>query len=274
MKELVTEGSEQNQALLEEFNRFIPALKELRDKNITVLYRPFHEMNGRHFWWGARSKADFKNLWRYTHNYFTNTHNLNNLLWVFGPVRSPHYDVTDYYPGDNYVDIIGSSLYTSKCDGSTPPRYDWINWDRNYAEFLQLSKPIVMSELGTFAHPDTCRTDNTRIINLIKKYPLVSYWVSFGYNYGLLAHDNPDTTTDDPFNDPWVMTLDEFDRPNPSPSSCMFDINQDGIVDIKDHRLLIPNYSLSQSDADINKDNQVNIFDHSLLASQPFQACN
>ena len=56
-------------------------LKLLRDADIPVLWRPFHEAAGGWFWWG-KDAASFKSLWIAMFNYFK-TEGLDNLIWVW-----------------------------------------------------------------------------------------------------------------------------------------------------------------------------------------------
>jgi mannan endo-1,4-beta-mannosidase len=83
-------------------------------------------------------------LWKLMYNRFTTYHKLNNLIWVWSPnIGNP---ISNYYPGDNYVDIVGLDGYT---DGQR-------NWDKNSSlqndidEILSRSKNRVISfaELG------------------------------------------------------------------------------------------------------------------------------
>src|SRR6185312_3406034 len=93
-------------------------LKQLQDAGVTVLWRPYHEMNGVWFWWGNRKGENGINkLWKMMYDRYTNYHHLNNLLWVWGanaPRDIPYdeaYDYKDFYPGANYVDILGADVY-------------------------------------------------------------------------------------------------------------------------------------------------------------------
>jgi mannan endo-1,4-beta-mannosidase len=43
-------------------------------------------------------------------NYFCHEKNLHNLLWVYAPDQGPP-NVTMYYPGDDYVDIVALDVY-------------------------------------------------------------------------------------------------------------------------------------------------------------------
>ncbi len=80
-------------------------LKLLQDADIPVLWRPLHEAAGGWFWWGTDAEA-FKALWKYMFNYLK-AEGINNLIWVWTSQTGDD----SWYPGDEYVDIIGRDLY-------------------------------------------------------------------------------------------------------------------------------------------------------------------
>ena len=105
---LLTEGSDEYKVMTASWDRAARALQELRDADIPVLWRPFHEFDGQWFWWGKGGKENFIRLWKLMYDKFTGEYGLNNLIWVLGysgEVRS------GWYPGDDCVDIIGSDTY-------------------------------------------------------------------------------------------------------------------------------------------------------------------
>lgn len=94
---------------------FISKLTSNDGKLIPIIFRPWHEMYGDWFWWGARtcSKDDYKKLFRYTVRYLREEKKLNNLLIAFSPDAGT-FSLEKYlsrYPGDNYVDILGLDNY-------------------------------------------------------------------------------------------------------------------------------------------------------------------
>ena len=105
---LLTEGTDEYKVMMSSWDRAAKALQELRDADIPVLWRPFHEFDGQWFWWGKGGKENFIRLWQLMYDKFTREYGLNNLIWVLGysgEVKS------GWYPGDDYVDIIGSDTY-------------------------------------------------------------------------------------------------------------------------------------------------------------------
>lgn len=90
-------------------------LKNMQDKGLAVLWRPLHEAAGNYdfswgkawFWWGNSGPEPMKWLWKYMFDRF-HSKGINNLIWVW--TSTGNID-TNWYPGDDYVDIIGVDYY-------------------------------------------------------------------------------------------------------------------------------------------------------------------
>ncbi|MGQ8335521.1 glycosyl hydrolase [Sunxiuqinia sp. A32] len=116
--ELVTEGTELNNQWKHQMDGVAKYLKQLKDANVPVLWRPYHEMNGVWFWWCNKPGDNgFKKLWIMTYDYLTEHHELNNLLWVWntnaprnipGDEAGPY---KDFFPGVEYVDVLAADVY-------------------------------------------------------------------------------------------------------------------------------------------------------------------
>lgn len=87
--------------------------KALDEKEIPILFRPWHEANGGWMWWGRIIDAKtYVELYRQTREYLENA-GVHNLIYVYAPV-GPIADEKEYlerYPGDAYVDILGLDQY-------------------------------------------------------------------------------------------------------------------------------------------------------------------
>lgn len=83
-------------------------LKRLENAGVPVLWRPLHEASGGWFWWGAKGADAYKKLWRYLYKQLTDVYKCNNLIWVYNGQSA------DWYPGDEYVDIVGEDIYPGK----------------------------------------------------------------------------------------------------------------------------------------------------------------
>ncbi len=80
-------------------------LNRLDDAGVPVLWRPLHEGSGGWFWWGAKGADAYKKLWVYMYEQLTYKYECNNLIWVYNG------QAADWYPGDEYVDIVGEDIY-------------------------------------------------------------------------------------------------------------------------------------------------------------------
>lgn len=96
-------------AIITDLDRIAEQLKRLRDTGVPVLWRPLHEAEGRWFWWGAKGPETARALYRLMFDRFTKVHRLDNLLWVW--TTTDNNDALDWYPGDDYVDIVAADLY-------------------------------------------------------------------------------------------------------------------------------------------------------------------
>lgn len=94
---------------------FLASLRDDAGRSIPVVWRPWHENAGGWFWWGAPycTPQEYKALWRTTYDYLHGERGLDNLVWAVSPgftdVCATGY--TDYYPGDDCVDLIGIDIY-------------------------------------------------------------------------------------------------------------------------------------------------------------------
>ncbi len=163
------------------YKKFFEDMKRL---DIKVVFRTMHEMN-----WGRYSRASqpdsFKQAWINVYNLARNTMNIQSDKLLFSlsynsqdlptqdphPTQSSHYTycsqwvvdnrgwcprMEDYYPGDEYVDLIGVTLYNrwrSRPDYRSVRKspYDLLNEANLFGRLSQRKKPIIIDELWTTA---------------------------------------------------------------------------------------------------------------------------
>ncbi len=82
-------------------------LKRLEENHVPVLWRPLHEGAGQWFWWGGSGPEIYKEFWVYLYQQLTEVYHCDNLIWVWSSMEA------DWYPGDNYVDVIGDDIYAA-----------------------------------------------------------------------------------------------------------------------------------------------------------------
>ncbi len=126
IKEALIEGTWQKSALDYYIGRLAGYFSQLQDAGIPVLFRPLHEAAGDYgwknpwFWWGFEGPEQYVRLWKYLRDVLQEIYHLNNLVWVY--TMQTHYngrlapisEMKPWYPGDDYVDIVGCDLYESK----------------------------------------------------------------------------------------------------------------------------------------------------------------
>lgn len=234
--EVYTNGNTANANFKRILDSIAIGFKQLQDSNVTILFRPFHEMNAAYLgptgqcnkWWAQKhpgqftsctspALSEYQQLWIYTFNYLTTTKKLHNILWVYSPsalvsssLPNSRFKTEDYfYPGNNYVDIVGVDIYddTLAVNG--------------YTALLAKGKPFAICEFG----PKRINNSNNQFtydygifLNQMKsKFPATCYWMSWsdfpitgGYYYCSLVNQNGINTL---LADPGITTLNEL--PNP-----------------------------------------------------------
>ncbi|MDR0324495.1 MAG: hypothetical protein LBI19_00180 [Oscillospiraceae bacterium] len=188
MEEALTEGTELHEGMLRQMDRAAEALLELQAAGVPVLWRPFHEFDGAWFWWGKGGRDNFKELWRLMYDRYTNHHGLNNLIWVLGFADDTK---SQWYPGDEYVDIAGGDSYK----GGTQ--------DKMYQRLVRIfgeERPIAFHECGDI--PD-----------LEKAFAEGTYWSWFlTWHTDYLKDSNTKEHLQYIYTSPYAVTLDTLPR--------------------------------------------------------------
>lgn len=137
--------------LLRDIDAIAIQLKRLADADVPVLWRPLHEASGGWFWWGASGADNYKKLWKLMYSRLTNVHHLNNLIWVYNG------QAANWYPGDEYVDIIAEDEYVDPFD------YESLyNLFYKALLYTDAKKMIGLAENGAVPDPDLLVQDNAR----------------------------------------------------------------------------------------------------------------
>lgn len=135
--DLIKDGGTLNKAWKTRLDNYAQYLQYLEDNKVTVLLRPFHEMNQGIFWWAGRPGTNgTAALYRLTRDYLVNTKGLSNLVWVWN-MQDLDLNWSVYNPGNNYWDIFSVDIYNP--DGYTSAKY-------NAALSVAGSKPIAIGE--------------------------------------------------------------------------------------------------------------------------------
>lgn len=150
--------------------------------DVAVIFRPWHENLGSWFWWGGKlcTAQEYKDLYRLTWTYFTKERGLANILWCYSP--DGPIDPRDYmsrYPGDEFVDILGTDIY--EYPGASSLEEAGVRFGTQVKEMmnslaalsLEHQKLMCFSETGLEGLGDPAWWTGT-LLPAIEKYP-VSY---------------------------------------------------------------------------------------------------
>jgi mannan endo-1,4-beta-mannosidase len=124
---LITEGDSLNTNWKRRMDDIAVYLQYLKEKNVEVMFRPFHEMNQPVFWWAGRKGANgTAKLFQLTHDYLKYTKGLTNLIWIWDvqDFKTLDSDLTDYNPGSEYWDILALDMYSSDGTNYTSAKYN------------------------------------------------------------------------------------------------------------------------------------------------------
>jgi mannan endo-1,4-beta-mannosidase len=140
--DLITPGTQVHERWAHQVDTIAPYLAQLQDASIPVIWRPYHEMNGAWFWWGAKpGLSGYAALYRQLFERLAGFHGLNNLIWVYNADR-PSATVLPFeacFPGHDVVDVLALDVYANDFDS------------RYYDDLVDLAagKPVALGEVGT-----------------------------------------------------------------------------------------------------------------------------
>lgn len=142
-------SSEAYRLLVRDIDVISGLLKRLQDEDIPVLWRPLHEASGAWFWWGAKGPEPYIKLWKLMYDRMTRHHRLNHLIWVWNGQHR------DWYPGDEYIDIIGEDVYGPARDYSSQAE----RFNKAISYNTEANKIVALSENGPVPDPDRLLQD-------------------------------------------------------------------------------------------------------------------
>jgi len=156
---VVIEGTWENRIAKADLAKIAQYLLLLQEHDIPVIWRPLHEAagntytqwhSGAWFWWGRDGADAYKALWKYMFNYFKDA-GVRNLIWVWVTQTSGTGDA-DYafYPGDDYVDIVGRDIYGNRDNNYVVSAAD-IGSQFSTITHMTTHKMVALSEMGSVA---------------------------------------------------------------------------------------------------------------------------
>jgi len=153
-----------------------------------------NEMNGDWFPWsasfyggGEAGAAICRQAWRYVVDR-ARARGASNILWVlhlnnYASSYVPGGDMAGFYPGSNYVDWLGLSVYGKQFreDGNWAFYKDLIDWPYTEISTLDPRKPIMLAEFGVGDFPKSGSKAQwiTDALTMTARYPRIKaaiYW--------------------------------------------------------------------------------------------------
>jgi mannan endo-1,4-beta-mannosidase len=165
-----------------QMDRMAGNMQWLKERGITVVYTPFVELNDKNKWHAREGSKNGIRLYRLIHDYFTSK-GLDNILWAYHTTQGPG-ALEEYYPGDEYVDIIGKSGYGT---GLIFSEYEWaVEKKKNHG------KVIWWAELGIRGKSDAPRDCLDVLAKLENSFPEMAgfvFWSDDGF-YNVVGNLN------------------------------------------------------------------------------------
>jgi hypothetical protein len=167
----------------------------LREFGRPVLFRLNNEMNGDWCWYSAfytgKDPSVYISVWRHLHKLFADA-GVENVLWVWNPhdVSLPAFawnHPLNYYPGDEYVDIIGLTGYNT---GTYFPGETWRDFHDIYKPMVVdysnwFDKPFMITEFGSSSFGGDKPAWIKKMFEDLPQYPrikLAVWWSGIDYD--------------------------------------------------------------------------------------------
>ena len=171
INEALKPGTWQNDFIMRDIEEVAGYLQLLEDEGVPVIWRPLHEAagnsglyeggdSGAWFWWGRGGAEPCKQLWGLLYDQLVNVHGLDNLIWVWTVDVVPSIPYAqernlDWYPGDEYVDILGVDIYADNT-GAKTEQYQAL------VDMVGGKRLVTLSECGNIPDPSECMEAGNR----------------------------------------------------------------------------------------------------------------
>lgn len=230
---ILEEGTVEREFYLKSLENISTQLLELQEAGVPVIWRPLHEAEGGGgetggwFWWAKDGSAVYKEIWKLTYDTLVNKYGCHNLIWEW---NSYNYEYSqDWYPGDEYVDIIGYDKY-SCTDWSTGSKKVYHNDSAISSTFYGIMNKYDSKKMVAMAENDSFST----VGNLTSEKAGWLYFCTWYDGSGSAESDSPKFLSDPVFNtkedtiemyqSDYCITLDELpadlytkETPRPDP---------------------------------------------------------
>ena len=189
--------SDAYKAIVRDMGIVADSLLTLQKEGVALLWRPLHEASGKWFWWGTDGAEACVALYKLMFDIFVNQKGLHNLIWVWTTDEAP--DALDWYPGDDYVDVVGRDYYYYPREEN---HASLVSSFEKVKEMYGAKKIVTLSENGSVPYPDSMKADGANwswFMPWYGEYTLESW-----------AHDNTAESWKTVMNNEYTITLEDM----------------------------------------------------------------
>ncbi len=181
---IFVEGSWENKFFYSQMDKVCDVLSKMQEAGYVALWRPFHEgagniytyTNGKAwFWWGADGGEIYVKIWKAMFDYFQ-LKGIHNLIWIWTTQNSGD---EAFYPGDNYVDIVGRDIYGFGIDKNI--------YEYNTISLKYSNKMVALSECGNYIENGKVTSEMASISsqwNRGSRWLYFMPWYDYDFNEG------------------------------------------------------------------------------------------
>lgn len=189
--------SDEYKALMRDMEMIADSLLTLQKEGVAVLWRPLHEASGKWFWWGTDGAKPCVALYKLMFDTFVNKKGLHNLIWVWTTDEAP--DALDWYPGDEYVDVVGRDYYYYPREAN---HASLVSSFEKVKEMYGAKKIVTLSENGSVPYPDEMKADGANW----------SWFMPWYGDYAMegWANDNNAESWNTVMNNDYIITLEDM----------------------------------------------------------------
>jgi mannan endo-1,4-beta-mannosidase len=189
--------SDEYKALMRDMEMIADSLLTLQEEGVAVLWRPLHEASGKWFWWGTDGAKACVALYKLMFDTFVNKKGLHNLIWVWTTDEAP--DALDWYPGDEYVDVVGRDYYYYPREAN---HASLVSSFEKIKDMYGAKKIVTLSENGSVPYPDEMKADGANW----------SWFMPWYGDYAMegWANDNTAESWKTVMNNNYIITLEDM----------------------------------------------------------------
>ena len=189
--------SDEYKAIMRDMEIIADSLLTLQKEGVAVLWRPLHEASGKWFWWGTDGAKACVALYKLMFDTFVNKKGLHNLIWVWTTDEAP--DALDWYPGDEYVDVVGRDYYYYPREAN---HASLVSSFEKIKDMYGAKKIVTLSENGSVPYPDEMKADGANW----------SWFMPWYGDYAMegWANDNNAESWKTVMNNNYIITLEDM----------------------------------------------------------------